>query len=399
MIASITKGRGFRSLFEYLLNPDKEPTILVEAQGCLADTPAELTTEFELIAASRPTVRKPVRHFSIGFAPEDGEIDNHTKSLIALKIIATMGYGGCQYLAVAHGRDDPDHPQPHNHDHMHIVTNAVDLKGQLVSDFWDYPKLEKSLRSIEKEFGLRQIACSWEKPIGSQRANLEIQAVIEEALVDKPTLPEWIDRLEKSSINLRFKLTGRDKIQGVSYIDGENLYKGGEIGYSWTTVRSLTTATSEDLAAIEKANTASNKLSIPLYREREVENELVIKLALQALQSADKLDHKRLNITRQNGVLTIKRLRPNKVALTAVQDKTGKWAVTGLSNIDKQDINVLSKIVSEVRKQNPISSTIHTPIVKIPPVETLQQQQVATATLAVANEELLKTKKKQDYSR
>ena len=102
MIASITKGSGFRGLFEYLLQKSKDFEILSD-QGCLSidinkefelfASPAKLAAEFELIAAMRPTVTKPVRHFSIGFSEADGNVSNEIKTLVAAKIIKKMGKG------------------------------------------------------------------------------------------------------------------------------------------------------------------------------------------------------------------------------------------------------------------------------------------------------------------
>jgi Relaxase/Mobilisation nuclease domain len=347
MIASITKGRGFGKLFEYLLKTEKTPLILVGAQNCESSTPADLAAEFENIAALRPSIPKPVRHFSIGFHEKDGCVDDAKKALIVVEIINAMGHGNCQYFAVAHGRDDPDHPTAHNHDHMHIVTNAIALDGELVRDSWDYRKMETALRKIERDFGLEKIACSWQKTINPEgEINPEIRSIIKESLTDEPTLPEWIDRLEQSSVNLRFKVTSRDKVQGVSFIYEGNLYKGGEVDYSWNTVKKKTIATPADLSAIKMANIATNKLSIPVQRERKSENALVIKLALQALGSKNRVNEKRLMILRTDAGITITRSRTNKTVLTATQANDGNWSVTGFSNIDKQDIKILSAIAA-----------------------------------------------------
>ena len=351
MIASITKGRGFGKLFEYLLKKEKAPLILVGAQNCESSTPADLAAEFENIAAMRPSIPKPVRHFSIGFHEKDGHVDVAKKALIIVEIINAMGHSNCQYFAVAHGRDDPDHPAAHDHDHMHIVTNAIDLNGELVRDSWDYRKMETALRKIERDFGLENIACSWQKTISpdGKEINPEIRSIIKESLTDKPTLPEWIDRLEQSSVNLRFKVTSRDKVQGVSFIYERNLYKGGEIDYSWNTIKSETVATPADLSAIEKANIATDKLSIPVQRERTSENALVIKLALEALGSKNRVNEKRLMILRTDAGITITRSRTNKTVLTATEAEDGNWSVAGFSNIDKQDIKILSAIAARDR--------------------------------------------------
>ena len=81
-IANITKGQGFGGLLAYLLDPDKKPRII---SGCMFNsTPNKIAREFLEVANLRPRVTKPVRHFSIAFAPEDGRVDDVVKEAFIL---------------------------------------------------------------------------------------------------------------------------------------------------------------------------------------------------------------------------------------------------------------------------------------------------------------------------
>ena len=356
MIASITKGHGFKSLFEYLLKKEKGAIILTDAKNCLAETPAKLAAEFELIAAKSPRTEKPVRHFSIGFSEKDGVVSNETKSLAAMQIIKAMGYENCQYFTVAHSRNDKSHPKSHNHDHMHIVTNAIDLNGNRIDDFWDYRKMELALRKIEKDLELDRIACSWQKSMNKEEADIEkaINPDIKSILAqfeNTPTLPEWIKKLEESSINLKFKLTREGKTQGVSYLYKGELYKGGEIGFSLPKMREKIPVCEGDLIAMRDANTRSDSLPLANHRERDKANKLVLELALKSLNGDCKLDRNRVKITlSDDGIININRTRVGKNILTA-QQSGNEWIVLK-SNVDKQDINVLAKIVADLERKN-----------------------------------------------
>jgi hypothetical protein len=238
VIGSISSGGGFGGLLGYLLAPAKDPEII--GGNVLGFKVAAIAREFHRTARKNPRVLKPVRHISISFAEEDGEINETTKEEIAHEIMVEMGYllradelpsgkeNNAQYLVVNHGRQDPDHDRSHHHDHFHIIANAVNLSGKWVSNSFDYQRLEKVLRKLEEKHGLRQIACSWEKdrvaPTHGQQqrwmketeqaaAGMLVSAIppISEQLQDlilmvsqdRPALAEYLDRLVSAGVNVR----------------------------------------------------------------------------------------------------------------------------------------------------------------------------------------------------
>jgi Relaxase/Mobilisation nuclease domain len=238
VIGSISSGGGFGGLLGYLLAPAKDPEII--GGNVLGFQVAAIAREFHRTARKNPRVLKPVRHISISFAQEDGEINETTKEEIAHEIMVEMGYllradelpsgkeNNAQYLVVNHGRQDPDHDRSHNHDHFHIMANAVNLSGKWVSNSFDYQRLEKVLRKLEEKHGLRQIACSWEKDkvapthgqqqrwmketeqvaagtiaIATPPISEQLQDLILKVSQDRPTLAEYLDRLARAGVNMR----------------------------------------------------------------------------------------------------------------------------------------------------------------------------------------------------
>ena len=349
MIGKITKGSGFGGVFAYILDKDKKPVLLKEAQQCFSNTPEELAREFQYIANGRHRTTQPVRHFSIGFAPEDSKkekIGDDIKAEIAVKIMEEMGFGDCQYFAVTHGRVVENHHEIHEHDHIHIVANAIKPNGGKVDHFWDYRKLERCLRQIEIDYGFRQLTNSWEKPKVNKVAELtELQTKIDKALEGSPSLQEWIDKLETSGVNLRFKITSRGYVQGVGYIHDGRIEKGGNVERSWKSLSSKFEQTPENLELMRAANLRTQSLSITLRRE---DQELLTKaadLAIQKLAGLDKFDDKSVKITIIDDVLTVRRLRPNKIILSAKKDSEGEWKSIGVPNIDPlKDLKILGSV-------------------------------------------------------
>ena len=166
MIAKITTGSGFGGVVRYVLDPKKEPVMLIGAKQCWGNNAEDIALELTEVAKFRPTTKLPVRHFSIGFAEKDSENGNLTdeiKSEIVIRIMDEMKYGDCQYFAVAHGRVVDNHHHAHKHDHIHIVANAITVNGDRVNDFKDYYDMEKCLRKIEVDYDLTEVHSSWEK--------------------------------------------------------------------------------------------------------------------------------------------------------------------------------------------------------------------------------------------
>ena len=350
MIGKITKGSGFGGVFAYLLGEDKKPILLKEAQQCLSDTPQELAREFQYIANSRPTTKLPVRHFSIGFAEQDSKGDdltNDIKAEIVVRIMEEMGYGDCQYFAVAHDRYDPNHHEVHNHDHIHIVANAIAPAGNRITDYKDYYNLEQCLRKIEKDYGLEPVQSSWEKvkKLKAEPAPSELKDKIDETLKDSPNLKEWIDRLETEGINPRFRITNRGAVQGISYIHQGEIKKGSDVDRSWKLLSTRFGKTPENLELMQSANLKAQSLSIEL---NPADQELLTKaadLAIQKLAGDNKFKDKSVQINMVNDILKVRRLRPNKILFSAKKNESGEWESIGVPNIDpKKDLQILGEL-------------------------------------------------------
>jgi hypothetical protein len=235
MIGQITKGSDFGRLCSYLLRSDKNAEILDNT--AFSDDPSKIAATFARTCARNPLVMRTVTHISLGFAEEDGELDRQTKTRVCEKVVERLGFGNCHRLVVAHGRSDEGHTKGHNHDHVHIALTSVDLEGKWVRDSHNFYMMQKVLRGIEKEEGLRELQSSWEKgrktPIHGQRQRFDrenakglnpalpvaerLQTHIDNAGGASETAGEFAQKLADHGIETRFKITENGVIQGVSY--------------------------------------------------------------------------------------------------------------------------------------------------------------------------------------
>ena len=153
LIGKITTGSDFNGLFKYLFKESKDARLIGGDRVLLEPDAESLAEQFNWIAKTRSTTKKPVKHLSIGFAPADGIVDESTKVAIAEAVVNKLGYTNNQWVVIAHGRNDPEHDWQHNHDHIHLVVNGIDFDSKRVKDSFDKTRLEKILRSLEQEHG------------------------------------------------------------------------------------------------------------------------------------------------------------------------------------------------------------------------------------------------------
>lgn len=238
MIGHIEHGSNFGGLFRYLLATDKGARII--GGNAASDTIEQLTQEFNNCADQRRTTAKPVKHFILSFAPEDGEVSDEIKQTIATQAIQGLGYVDNQYVVIDHQREDRGHDWNHDHDHIHIAVNMITLEGQRVDDWQDKRRFEAIIRELEREYHLTQVAPSRER---KQKAlthgqvqkykrqlrdyqtgfqpqppdipiSIKLQAAIDAATFDQPTMTLFIGRLQHLGIDVLpiITATGRKRI-------------------------------------------------------------------------------------------------------------------------------------------------------------------------------------------
>ncbi|MHC5748406.1 MAG: relaxase/mobilization nuclease domain-containing protein, partial [Nostoc sp.] len=249
MIGNQTKGKSFRGLLDYLENKEESSLIGGNMFGTNA---RELAREFRLSRQLNPEAEKVVHHVSLSLSPGE-QLDNDTWCEVADKYMNAMGYTANQYAIYRHS--------DRNHDHIHICASRISLDdGKITRDSWEYVRSEKIIRQLELEYGLQQTLNSKEKlsraPSSGQQQRFEREQLeyeqgerntppqqpiktqlielIDRATVDKPTMPQLMERLQLLGIEMRHGLTRNAKSKGISYSWNDQKFSGTSLGPAYT---------------------------------------------------------------------------------------------------------------------------------------------------------------------
>jgi hypothetical protein len=150
MIGRISKELNFAEVFTRLFNPEKDYVFLSKSQCGYGKNVLELAREFQVVANLCPSKRLPVRHIFISFDRTEKEFSKDLKIEIVNKIIQAMGFESCQYIALELNLYDLYYSDDRDLTGIHIVANAVNLKGRKIADFKDAHKLEKAIEEIQQ---------------------------------------------------------------------------------------------------------------------------------------------------------------------------------------------------------------------------------------------------------
>lgn len=148
MVGKVTSGSSFSGLADYLTGRP-ERVAWTEPRWLLGTDPKEIAREMEAAAGGSSRVEKPVYHLSISFGAGDHPTHEQMREA-AERVLDQLGLRDHQALLVAH--NDTDHP------HVHIMVNRVHPEtGKAWQTSHDYARIEKVLRSLEKEWGLTPV--------------------------------------------------------------------------------------------------------------------------------------------------------------------------------------------------------------------------------------------------
>ena len=114
------------------------------------DDPELAAAIMQATANANPQVEVPVYHLTINFDPADAVTPEQMQA-VADRVLADLGLTEHQAFMVAHR--DRAHP------HVHIMVNRVHPDTGIAWDRWkDRPRIERTLRELERKLGLREVA-------------------------------------------------------------------------------------------------------------------------------------------------------------------------------------------------------------------------------------------------
>ncbi|EAW0303065.1 TPA: relaxase/mobilization nuclease domain-containing protein, partial [Klebsiella pneumoniae] len=193
--------------------------------------------------------KKPVFHAFLSL-PKNEKLTDEQWQEIAKDYLKEMNIDidKHQYICVRHKDTDQDH--------IHIVANRIGLDGSVWHGQHSAFNTIAACERLEIKHGLTitkglkgqksDVSAPTKNEIeqalrtGEKPARIVLQNALQAALVGKPDLSTFVERLQAVGIEPRFNVASTGNVAGVSFSVNDIAFKGSSLGkkYSWNTIKS-----------------------------------------------------------------------------------------------------------------------------------------------------------------
>ena len=239
-------GRSFKNRVEYILKDDH--SFICSNMSADKNNVSDLTDEFKAVSSFRHDIKKPVFHAFISL-PKNEHLTDQEWEEIAKDYLKEMNIDieKHQYICVRHKDTDKDH--------IHIVANRVGLDGSVWHGQHSAFNTIAACERLEVKHGLTitqglkgqksDVSAPTKAEIeqalrtGEKPARIVLQNALQAAMVGKPDLETFVERLQAVGIEPRFNVASTGNVAGVSFSVGDVAFKGSQLGkkYSWNTIK------------------------------------------------------------------------------------------------------------------------------------------------------------------
>ncbi|HBR5777927.1 TPA: relaxase/mobilization nuclease domain-containing protein [Klebsiella pneumoniae] len=248
MKGSVAKtGRSFKNRVDYILKDDH--TFICSNMSADKNNVSDLTDEFKTVSGFRQDIKKPVFHAFLSL-PKGEHLTDEQWQEIAKDYLKEMNIDieKHQYICVRHKDTDQDH--------IHIVANRVGLDGSVWLGQHSAFNTIAACERLEVKHGLTitqslkgqksDVSAPTKAEIeqalrtGEKPARIVLQNALQAALVGKPDLSTFVERLQAVGIEPRFNVaSSTGNVAGVSFSVNDIAFKGSSLGkkFSWNTIK------------------------------------------------------------------------------------------------------------------------------------------------------------------
>ena len=226
MISKIVIGNGFYGACRYVCMDQKRAVVLA-TEGVRNYQYKLMADDFETQQQFRPSLRKAVFHGILSFYPGE-KIADETMIEMAKKYLQELEINNTQYAITKHTDKD--------HQHLHILANLVNNKGETIKDNWIGLRGKKAAQKLTLQFNLKiadgkNLDKIHLENLNEKEANrYTIYQAILQALPNCKNLDELKKELQKQNIETLYKYKGQTtELQGISFKIGKYKFKGSEI--------------------------------------------------------------------------------------------------------------------------------------------------------------------------
>ncbi|BBV52971.1 relaxase/mobilization nuclease domain-containing protein [Citrobacter portucalensis] len=243
-------GRSFKNRVDYILKDDHD--FICSNMASDYNNVSDLTDEFKTVSSFRQDIKKPVFHAFLSL-PKNEHLTDEQWQEIAKDYLKEMNIDidKHQYICVRHNDTDKEH--------IHIVANRVGLDGSVWLGQHSAFNTIAACERLEVKHGLTitqglkgqksDVSAPTKAEIeqalrtGEKPARIVLQNALQAAMVGKPDLETFVERLQAVGIEPRFNVASTGNVAGVSFgikNNEKNIYfKGSQLGkkYSWNTIK------------------------------------------------------------------------------------------------------------------------------------------------------------------
>lgn len=239
-------GKSFKNRVDYILKDDH--TFICSNMASDYNNVSDLTDEFKTVSSFRQDIKKPVFHAFLSLPKGDHLTDEQWQE-IAKDYLKEMNIDieKHQYICVRHNDTDKEH--------IHIVANRVGLDGSVWLGQHSAFNTIAACERLEVKHdltitqGLKGQKSEVSAPtkneieqalrIGEKPARIVLQNALQSAMLGKPDLQTFIDRVQAVGIEPRFNVASTGNVAGVSFSVNDIAFKGSQLGkkFSWNTIK------------------------------------------------------------------------------------------------------------------------------------------------------------------
>ncbi|MDK6930498.1 relaxase/mobilization nuclease domain-containing protein [Klebsiella pneumoniae] len=239
-------GRSFKNRVGYILKDDH--TFICSNMSADKNNVSDLTDEFKTVSGFRPDIKKPTFHAFLSL-PKNEKLTDEQWQEIAKDYLKEMNIDieKHQYICVRHKDTDKDH--------IHIVANRVGLDGSVWLGQHSAFNTIAACERLEVKHGLTitkglqgqksEVSAPTKAEIeqalrkGEKPARIVLQNALQAAMLGKPDLQTFIDRVQAVGIEPWFNVASTGNVAGCSFSVGDVAFKGSQLGkkYSWNTIK------------------------------------------------------------------------------------------------------------------------------------------------------------------
>ena len=239
-------GKSFKNRVDYILKDDH--SFICSNMSADKNNVSDLTDEFKTVSSFRQDIKKPVFHAFLSL-PKNEHLTDEKWEEIAKDYLKEMNIDidKHQYICVRHKDTDQDH--------IHIVANRIGLDGSVWHGQHSAFNTIAACERLEIKHGLTitkglkgqksDVSAPTKNEIeqalrtGEKPARIVLQNALQAALVGKPDLSTFVERLQAVGIEPRFNVASTGNVAGCSFSVGDVAFKGSQLGkkYSWNTIK------------------------------------------------------------------------------------------------------------------------------------------------------------------